>query len=406
MIKIRLNLTSMMYNYWIVIILWQTFRPVANRSLVDVAVKMCCFAALCIYGYNRQNWQNTRSITLCTVVFLMTQVITYATDSINSAVIITGVFMFAQILVFLIFLRNATIGTDELSELGNWMITWAMIMCTYNVLFNTSRLLKLFSVSAGAYGSECKSFLYSNHEFSIYISAAIVFIVWKLMNKSYKKLPAFAMLAFLIVNLLSTYSRTSMLGCAAAVVILVFYYSKKYFAVLCSMIAAFAALVAANPWLNNFVFNKLFKGSFESSGGVIDEGRANMYIHEIEYFKSGNLFQKLFGHGYVSGTLSGGHNAYLYILNIGGIAMFAFFVLIIVWSIVNSFKCIRYNRSVGSLCLGLQIYSLLYMAAQTPILFFSTMDSYFITMIAVLIPMYCLNGFEKSHIAATEEQAV
>ncbi len=403
MIKIRLNMTSMMYNYWIVIILWQTFRPVANRSLVDVLVKIVCFAALCIYGYNRKNFKNTKSVAICSILFLVTQVVTYATDSINSSTVITGVFMFAQILVFLIFLRSATISGEEIAEFGNWTIIWAMIMCVYNVVFNASRFVKLFSASAGAYGSECKSFLYSNHEFSIYITAAIIFLVWKLINKSYNKYAAFAMLGFFALNLLSTYSRTSILGCIAAVVVLFFYYNKKYFGILCGVIAACAIAIFSIPWLKGFVLNKIFKGSFEASGGIIDEGRANMYLHEIEFFKSGNGFQKIFGHGYVSGTASGGHNAYLYILNIGGIVMFAFFALIIVWSIVNSFRCIKHNRVVGSVCLGLQVYSLVYMAAQTPILFFSTMDSYFITMIAVLVPMYCLNGVQKE--MSLQEQA-
>ncbi len=390
MIKIKLNTSFALYAYWAVIIIWQTVRPVENRSAVDVLVKMGCFVALCIYGFNRQDLKNTKRIIICTILFLMTQSVTYAMDTLNASSLITAVFMFAQILVFMIFLKNAVITTDELCKLADAAVISAMIMCIYNVLFNTNRFLRLFTASAGAYGSECSSFLYSNHEFAVYIVAAIVFTLWRLINGSYKKLPSFVMLAFLLINLLSTYSRTAILGGVAAIVILIFYYNIKYFGVLCGAIAVASAVVIGNERLNNFVLNKVFKGSFAASGGVLDEGRELMYIEEMEFFRSGSIVQKLFGHGYVGGA-TGGHNAYLYILNIGGIIMFAFFLLVIAWSFVNSFRIIKHDRSVGSLCLGLQVFACLYMVAQTPILFFSTMDSYFITMIAVLIPMYSLN---------------
>ncbi len=398
MIRFKLNTPFAIYTYWMVIILWQTVRPVENRSLVDVLVKMGCFVALCIYGYNRKNVANTRGITVCTIIFFIFQILTHSLDSVNASTIVTSVFMFAQILVFLIFLRNATISDDELDTLGDWSITSSMIMCLYNVLFNTNRFLKLFTASSGAYGSECKSFLYSNHEFAIYISVAIIFIVWKLINNNYKMLRAIVFLVFMIVNLFSTYSRTAMIGCVGAIVVMMFYYNKKHFSVLCGIAIVLTIIILVNPQVNSFIFDKMLKGSYDSSGSLIDDGRANMYMEEMEFFKSGDIIQKLFGHGYVSGTVSGGHNAYLYILNIGGIVMFAFFLLVVICSFANSFKCIRYSRSVGSLCLGLQVFACLYMFAQTPILFFSTMDSYFITMIAVLIPLYCLNSQKYNYI--------
>lgn len=397
MIRIKYNTISAIYFYWVVIILWQTIRPVANRSTVDVLVKMGCFAALCIYGYNRRNLSNTRKIMICIVIFLMTQSITYMSDTITVSTLITGVFMFAQILVFLIFLRNATIQPEELDQLGSWVVISAMVMCIYNVLFNTNRFLLLFT-SSGAYGSECKSFLYSNHEFAIYITVAIIFIIWKVINRSYKKLPAFIILLFLLINLLSTYSRTAILGGIAAIFVLVYYFNKKYFVALCVFFSGFAIYVSKNMFMYNFIFDKILKGSFENSGGLVDDGRASMYREEVHYFSSGSFMQKLFGHGYVSGGASGGHNAYLYILNIGGIIMFAFFLLIIIWSFTNSFRCVRYNRSIGSVCLGFQVFACLYMAAQTPILFFSTMDSYYITMIMVLVPMYCLNALKTKYL--------
>ncbi len=391
MIRFKLNTPFALYAYWVVIIFWQTVRPVANRSFADVLVKIGCFAALCIYGYNRQNLANTKKIAALAAVFFLSQAVTYAFDSITAASLITGVFMVMQIVVFLFFLRNATVSAEELGEFGKWTIVSAMIMCVYNVLFNTNRFLRLFTASLGAYGSECKSFLYSNHEFAVYIVTAMICMVWSLINKPQKKFWPSVMLAFMMLNLLSTYSRTAILGGIAAIGILFFYYNKRYFWGFCGIAMVFAVALNLSDKLSDFVFDKIFKGSFDGTGGLVDDGRASMYEEEVRFFLSGDFWERLFGRGYVGGA-AGGHNAYLYILNIGGIVMFSFFVLVILWGFCNSFRCIRLDRSVGSLCLGFQVFACLYMAAQTPILFFSTMDSYFITMIAVLLPLYCLNA--------------
>jgi hypothetical protein len=193
------------------------------------------------------------------------------------------------------------------------------------------------------------------------------------------------------MNLVSTFSRTAIFGCAIAVFVLSLCAGKQYF-----FGFSFAALTTAligfsNGKVRAFILNRIFKGSFETSGSVLDQGRAMMYWNEWNYFRNGSFGQKLFGHGYVGNSTSG-HNAYLYILNVGGVVMFAFFLIVIIWCLKRSLFVLSIDRMTGALCLGLQALVLLYMVAQTPILFFSSMDAFFITALFVMIPLYVSNS--------------
>lgn len=391
-IKLKKDIVRIMFAYWILVIIWQTFRPVANRSIVDMLVKLSLFGMVAIYGYNRRNRRNAYWITVGTLFFCMSQIITVISDRLTLGTAITVMFMIIEIIIFLIWLRNEPISYCDIEWFGESLIGIAVIMAIYNIIFNTSRFLSVFVGSGGAYGNESKSFLYSNHEFALYLSAAIIFAIWFFVIKKNSGFKTLLILGLLISNLMSTYSRTAILGVLAAILVLMFYAGVKYFAGILLIYGIAGILIFSLPKLNYIVFYKILKDSYEQSGTLLDAGRSSMYLEEWEFFKNGNLFQLLFGHGYVGNNI-GGHDAYLTLLNTGGIIMFSFFVVVLLWAVRKSFYCLRYDKRIGSLMLGLQILTMLYMFAQTPILFFSTMDSYFITVLAIMLPLYSANYF-------------
>lgn len=389
------NIVRVMFAYWILVIIWQTARPVANRSLIDTLVKMILFSMVAIYGYNHRNRRNTYKVTCGMLLFLMSQMITVIFDQISGSSVITVVFMFLEIIIFLIWLRNEPASYLNIIWFGQWLIRVAVIMAIYNIVFNTRRFLSVFIGSGGAYGNESKSFLYSNHEFALYLSAAIIFSVWFLISKRNGWFKTILLLVLLGTNLMSTYSRTAIIGVLVAVFVLMFSAGTKYLIGSIITYGVGGVLIFSIPKLNYMVFSKILKDSYENSGALLDAGRSSMYIEEWQYFRAGSFFQKIFGHGYV-GNKAGGHDAYLTLLNIGGVIMFGFFVAVILWAIQKSFYCMRRNREIGSLMLGMQIFSILYMFAQTPILFFSTMDSYFITVLSIMLPLYTSNFLEHN----------
>lgn len=390
------NIIMTMFWYWIIIIVWQYVRPVANRSLIDTAVKMGMFAVILLYamrnGRGIRLYGNTGS---CILLFFITQIFTVAFDSgdVSTGNIITIVFMFIEIMVFLVMLDHEVITEEELTKFCRYLLFIALVMCIYNMTYHSGRFLATFT-SGSAYGRECKSFLYSNHEFGIYLAAAIISSSWLTIRRKLKKVMFLLSAGVLGVNLLSTYSRTAILGCIAALFILVFFYSKRLFGVISVCSAGILLYITSTPSLNNIIFNKIMKGSFQN-GQVLDAGRSSMYEEEMQNFLDGSFFQKLFGYGYGGKSEFGGHDAYLTILLIGGVFMFIFFIAVILMGTNYALKTMRVNKSIGSLMIGYIVFTVLYMVAQTPILFFSSMDSFFITMLAVIIPKYIYNYYYR-----------
>lgn len=392
------NIIKVMFIYWISVIIWQTIRPVANRSLIDSVVKISLFFPVLFYGWKNQNLKRFDTIAPYFLVFLLTQMTTLIFDSgeVGISSLITIIFMMMQIVIFLIFLPEEKASVSMLETLCKGLVVVGVVMSLYNVIFNWGRFRLVFSVSVNAYGNECKSFLYSNHEFGIYLSAALLSLLWFYFKKRIKEIFVLLIGVLLIVNLLSTYSRTAILGLIAASLILVFFYSKKTFAIVLSVIAVLLIVALSNDFVNDLVFGKIMKGSFVE-GEVLDEERGNMYAQEWAAFRSGSLMQILFGQGYVGAAKYGGHDAYLIILLTGGVVMFGFFAFMICFGIYQSFKVLKQDRGTGALLFGYQVFALLYMVAQTPILFYSSMDSFFITMIAILVPFYISNGIHDKN---------
>jgi hypothetical protein len=391
------NILMTLFRYWIIIILWQYFRPVENRSLIDSLVKVGVFLLVISYAVRSELGLADKNTITCVAVFVLTQIMTVFWDSgrLSSGNLITIVFMFAQIVIFFVLLDRDTINEDELQKFCTCLLIIALIMSVYNVIFHSSRFFATFSPGS-AYGHECKSFLYSNHEFGIYLSAAILSALWLTIKGRLNKLLFVVFAVFMGVNLLSTYSRTAILGCIAALLVFMFFCRKTLFAAVSALFVVLLSYIMSNAKLYDIVFDKIMKGSFEE-GKPMDQNRASMYAEEFQEFLNGSFLQKLFGYGYAGADAYPGHDAYLNILLTGGIFMFAFFIAVMLLGVYYSFKTMRANKSVGSLMLGYQVFCFLYMIAQTPILFYSSMDSFFITMLAILIPKYVYNGFYKFH---------
>ncbi len=390
---VKHGIAKIMLYYWILVILWQTFRFVENRSLMDSLVKISLFGIVLLHSLYNRDTRHSEKITALLVLFSLTQFITIIRDTLSIGSVITIVFMFMQIIVFLIMQRDEEISEDSLDWLGMMIILVGVIMGLYSIFFKTQRFVRAFT-SAGSYGSECKSFLYSNHEYGLYLSAGIIFAVRTLFRKRSNVVLSAFVISFLAANLISTFSRTAIIGCVVGVIILSFAIGGKRACHIFLAIGIAICLITLDANLRSFFFRKILKNSITDSGSVVDKGRASMYRDEWLYFLSGSSLEKLFGRGY-NGNRAAGHDAYLMILNTGGICEFLFFAAIILWSFYNALISFRIHRETGALCFALQTLVLLYMIAQTPILFYSTMDSFFITMLFVLIPLYVSNHLKR-----------
>ena len=387
------NIIFIMFIYWVAIIAWQFVRPVANRSLLDTLVKIGVFLIVFLYSIMFGKPYTSRRHAIILSLGISTQILTFLFDASGFSLggFITFAFMMAQILVFIVLLGDEEIGEKEFVRFAVIMVLLVLFMCVYNIFAYWNRFFSLFA-GGRAYGNECKSILYSNHEFAVYISTGMILALWLLIKKRLNPILFSVITVFFSISLMSTYSRSAIFGIIGAIFVLLFFYRKSIFALFSIAFAGLLAIIVAVPFLNSFVFDKLMKDTFDGDS-IMDASRSEMYSEMWgEYLDSG-VFRTFFGHGYSGASNFPGHDAYLVILLTGGIVMMIFFALIILWSLYNSCRALRYDKCTGGVLLAFQTFSLLYMVAQTPILFYSSMDSFFITMITVMIPLYTYNRF-------------
>ena len=139
---VKHGIAKLLFTYWIVVILWQTFRPVDNRSIADSLVKVSLFGIVLLHAIYNRDTRHSEPVAVVFLVFMFTQFITVIRDSFSVGSLITVGFMFAQIIAFLIMQRNEEISDDSLEWLAKRIILISVIMGLYSILFKTGRFIR------------------------------------------------------------------------------------------------------------------------------------------------------------------------------------------------------------------------------------------------------------------------
>ena len=102
------------------------------------------------------------------------------------------------------------------STINDAIILVALYASFYSLLFRTNHFISAFTISS-AYGNELSSFFSSNHEYAMYMAAAIICCVigLEMYCRKRRKRPFYILaLLLLIPNLVLAFSRTVLLGTA------------------------------------------------------------------------------------------------------------------------------------------------------------------------------------------------
>jgi O-antigen ligase len=380
--------------YWCILLLWQVFRPVANRSLIDVAFKLLFLLSMIGYIvikslYNKINLTKL----LLLIVYALCQIATLVgnNDAVNRSNFVDPIFSIILFFVFFILISDSLISTRQMVLYSNIMIVIVCILCFYADFFQFDKIMNALHTTS-AYSNAVSSILVSNHEFGLYLCFGIASCTFCIMNKPNKKLIYYIMIVLFSLNLILTFSRTSLLSIIVSGV-LVILVRKKHLTIFTLAVIAIGLIVSFNPEVNNFVFNIVLRVNTTSS-------RSDLYIAGINLFMNGGFFEKLFGIGY-NNTIEAAklfignnsfHNAYITILLNGGIMMMLFFLLIVMKSMIISIKCIKLNKSAGVYMIMVLIIALFYMGTQTPIIFSSDLLSFMITSFTFIVPKYYYNS--------------
>ena len=110
----------------------------------------------------------------------------------------------------------------------------------------------------------------------------------------------------------------------------------------------------------------------------------------------GNFFRQEAEHASV-------HNAYLQTMLYFGTIPLCIMACFLVSQLVANVKLAMQNRTLGVLFVGLTLSCSSMMLTNTAVLFSSPIDSFFLTVFTILVPMYVRNAVKKQGFVDSEE---
>jgi len=397
--KTSLGVHLIIFIYWAVLVLWQNIGVYNARTSVDIIIKIGLVLWLVGgYAFKIHNARVNANHFVILLLFVFTQIITFFSESnVSSDIIIS--YIFPSLFVFLSFVYGYKykISIKEYEIFLNCVIVVVAYTALYAVFFRTKYFLNVFSISSG-FGNELSSFFVSNHEYGLYlicgIIACIVCLELNKNNRKLKKIAYWLCLFLFIPNLILTFSRTSFLGLAGFLFIYIFYSEKSRLKTICITCLLVGIIIClSSETIRQFVLNIVLKNNHISD-------RTTLYSMAVQYFNNGTIWQKIFGRGItatrnyfsVYATNPSVHNAYLQVLLYNGIIGLAFMIIFLLNRLLSSIKLIRIDRFWGILNVGLVITCSLIMFTNTTIIFYSPIDSFFLTAFTLVIPKYLENG--------------
>lgn len=388
--------------YWAVLVFWQNVGGAELRGTWDTLIKIGLLLYFVCYYLKR-----TRIIGHKVTWILLLAVCLLLTAIREVKFPLSNVIAYVYPIVFLLMVYGLgdrfEITRDHLIAFCNCIIVITLYAAIYALIFHWDQFVGVLS-QENAYGNELTSFFISNHEYALYLAAAIIscFICLSLPDNlsAAKKRWYTLALIILLPNFLLTYSRTALFGLAAFYLVYLFFAqdrAKKWVVV---GLVAIVAILVLFPDLSSFVYRILLKENALSGRDVLLE-------KGIEMFQKGSIIQKLFGFGiygtrdlfetkYEHGSV---HNAYLQILLYHGVAGLLFLLAFLVSQVSACFMFMKKDRFLGTIHLGMILMASLMMLTNTAIVFTSPIDSYFLTMFMFIVPKYVRNAVNKERFA-------
>lgn len=383
--------------YWCVLVVWQNISGSSNRSGMDLLIKLALIITLSLYCFFHTNRYVGRNFLYLVAFAIFLSIPFMSVEQISSNIMIS--YLFPCLFIFLTFVLGDKyeINKRQLITFFNVVIFVVVYMAIYAIIFCSEQFLSAFSLSS-AYGHELSSFLPSNHEYGLYLVGGITGCFICLHLKRHlalrQRFPYIVALIFFIPNLILTYSRTSIFGMACILVIYVILSDKnKLKRVIIGVLTGAVVVVCSVPALRSFFMLIVFKNNNLA-------GRDTLSDLAIEFFRTGSVFKKLFGHGitesriFFEQTTSHGsvHNAYLQILIYFGVIIFGFMIVFLISQLYANIKLYQKEKFWGAVCIAVLVMCICVMFVNTAYIFNSLIDSYFLTIISIIIPKYVRNS--------------
>ena len=387
------NVSFMLVVYWGILVFWQNVSGAETRGTMDLLIKVGLMIYFVGFYLLRARTFNIKGLPV--LLLAISLLITASTESTFSLGNLVS-YAYPVIILFVVygFGDNLQINRGQLLAFCKCVIGITLYAAIYAVIFCWDQFAGALSLNS-AYGNELSSFFTSNFEYGMYLAAAIAsaFLCLSMMpNRTIGKcLFYMAVIAIFAVNLILTFSRTSILSLAAFLIVYIVI-GKKEWRKWLFLFAIIALLLFAIPTINRFVTEVVFKNDNMA-------GRDVLFEKGLLFYQDGSVSEKIFGFGVSEVTQhfekhydhSNVHNGYLQILLYYGSVGILFLLGFLLCQVIGSIKLIRRDRTVGTAVLGLNLSAILIMVTTTATIFHSTIDSYFLTAFFIITPKYIKN---------------
>ena len=392
-----------LYAYWFILLIWQNVRSVGNRSGLDTIIKAGLILLLVIYFFSNLQYVKLKELA-CVLVLAVCACFTLFTGS-NRTFSLMLYYLYPVLLYAIVYIGgwNAQINRKQLLTLLHGVVIMVSYIVIYAVLFCRDQFANAFSIST-AYGNELSSFLVSSHEYGMYLSMGIMSVILcsELEDKTplWRKICYLGCLGVFAANLILTFSRTSIIACSVMIVIyMLTFASKSNRNKLLAVIAVGAVAIICVPMLQRFFISIVFKDGANS-------GRNELAALGLRLYEEATPIQKLLGNADFNEVIerasehSNLHNGYIQMLLTNGIKGVVFLVGVIGTAFVgNQFmkQGSAVERKLCKMFNGFLLAFCVFMLTTTSTLFYSSIDSYFLTLFAVIIPKYVRNSIKAGN---------
>lgn len=402
-----------LFLYWLILLIWQNIRTAANRDGMDMVIKASLIVLLALYFL-----YNSQSVKRYVMIVFLLLVSIYAVTKLTAEGFSfdDAMYYFFPLLMFLLTLGmggTCTITKKQLTQLC-YMLTFAeMYIVVYALIFQPEKYVEAITVT-NAYGNELTSFLTSNHEFGYYLSFGVMAAILCLeldgrLNAGRKAYLITAIVSF-SVSLILTFSRTAIVAFAVMLFFYVVFSRRKTMrkVLIFTMLGAMAVVFLIPP-LREYFLLIVFKNNNDAGREVLIDAGMTM-------FWRGTLLNKLFGYDrqtavqYLADTFRHGsfHNSYVQTLVCNGLVGLSFLIGCLIYEACNIYRTVKAAQQwkwLIKLFYGFLGAMLVTMMFQTNDLFASSIDSYFLTFFAFVLPIYVNNAVRQGVFESAASEA-
>ena len=371
-----------------------------NGSSIDTVYKLMLLAWL---FYKTNNFTKMTKISWFTIAFTIFGIIdTVGIWASNNISLFSEIYiLFIGIVLFVILVESSfeekTIKVAEVVQFYRIYVYFMMFASVYNMIIHFNSLIHITSISVYNAENIC-SFFDNKNTFGVFlIFAVLASTILRIISRE-KKWIMFS--CIFLLNEMMAMCRTAIV-LSIIMIILSFLVDerkrRRNLLIFCGLIFIIFIIINNNIAVRNYIFNNLF-GSTKSV-----EAR-NAYVESLLPLAKGVHFW--FGYGskgaaelavqYTGNVYY--HNAYLKEIMMGGIIKLGIQIFALAVSVMYGLKCRKIQKNVGNLCLLSTLVYVIYVFAESVILFDAPVVAIMAVMFILSMPILLYNSlkYEKA----------